>query len=162
MAATTLAVAEAAEAAASSAAVHGFYLENVVGVELVDLVEYGPEVGRAGFRGDDELHPRQRLEALQLERVRLELFYSRGWYRRNLYRHGVASFNTKSFVLVAGKQKHTVVVMTWILQRDFVFIACGIPGMYSERMPPNKHNQYTASSAFPFPASSFRGGKRRG
>lgn len=60
------------------------YLENVVGVELVNLVEYGPEVGCAGLCGDDELDPCQRLEALQLERVRLQLFDSRGWYRRNL------------------------------------------------------------------------------
>lgn len=50
------------------------YLENVVRVELVDLLQHAPEVWRARLCGYDKLHPREGLEALQLERVRLQLF----------------------------------------------------------------------------------------
>lgn len=50
------------------------YLEHVICVELVDFLQHRAQIGGSGLGSDDEFNARQRLEALELECVRLELF----------------------------------------------------------------------------------------
>ena len=64
-------------------------LEDVVAVELVDHAERDVERGRAGVGAEDELDARERLEALEAERVRLELLDARRREGRDLFRDGV-------------------------------------------------------------------------
>jgi hypothetical protein len=60
-------------------------LEDVVAVELVDHAERDVERGRARVGAEDELDARERLEALEAERVRLELLDARRREGRDLF-----------------------------------------------------------------------------
>ena len=62
------------------------YLEHVIRVELVNFLQYRPQIRGSGLCSNDELDSRQGLEALQLERVCFELFDTRRGYGRNLPR----------------------------------------------------------------------------
>ena len=64
-------------------------LEDVVAVELVDHAERDVERGRARVGAEDELDARERLEALEAERVRLELLDARRREGRDLFRDGM-------------------------------------------------------------------------
>ena len=77
-------------------------LEDVVAVELVDHAERDVERGRARVGAEDELDARERLEALEAERVRLELLDARRREGRDLFGDGVKTVERRPTTCVGN------------------------------------------------------------
>lgn len=89
------------------------YLENVVSVEFVNFLQDTAQVRCPGLRGDNELDPRQCLEALQLERVGLEFFNARRRHGSDL-EHGIAFVGMSGLMVLARVDKRVFAVDVWV------------------------------------------------